>query len=360
MSNYFYKNLYQILEIEPTDDLTKIKAAYRKLAIKYHPDLNGGNRLYEEKFKEISQACEVLMDKDKKALYDSFKGYKTAAKKVSPDTQKAKKAYKQADEIKTKNSSSNKINNTQDTKGFSDVLNEILEGLFTEKKASSQNSYYSNNKPNKQQKKKSINGDDITSEIEISHLEALSGTNRTINILHTDICHNCGGRSFINSTQCPLCNGTGETSIYKKINVKIPKNIKNNAKIRMAGEGNRGKYGGKNGDVYLIVKIKDDGKYTYDGLNAEFSVTIYPHEAVFGADIKVKTPQGYVTMKIPANTSQGQKFRLSGHGLKDNSKVGDAIVTACIDLPKELTNEELALYKKLDDISKNRLQEERV
>ena len=68
MSNYFYKNLYQILEIEPTDDLSIIKSAYRKLVIKYHPDLNGGNRVYEEKFKEISEACEVLMDKDKKAL----------------------------------------------------------------------------------------------------------------------------------------------------------------------------------------------------------------------------------------------------------------------------------------------------
>ena len=70
MSNYFYKNLYEILEIEPTDDSTKIKSAYRKLARKYHPDLNGGNSLYEEKFKEISQACEVLMDKDKKSLYE--------------------------------------------------------------------------------------------------------------------------------------------------------------------------------------------------------------------------------------------------------------------------------------------------
>ena len=82
MSNYFYKNLYEILEIEPTDDSTKIKSAYRKLARKYHPDLNGGNRVYEEKFKEISQACEVLMDKNKKALYDSFKGYKFSAQKI--------------------------------------------------------------------------------------------------------------------------------------------------------------------------------------------------------------------------------------------------------------------------------------
>lgn len=356
MSNYFYKNLYEILEIEPTDDVTKIKSAYRKLARKYHPDLNGGNQVFVEKFKEVSQACEILMDKDKKALYDAFKGYKLGAKRVSPDAQKAKQAYKKASE-KTHKYTQNSTANPQ--KGFSDVLNDVLEGLFKEKNSS--NYAQPQKQTKKTEKKKAINGTDINSEVEITYAEALNGTNRTINILHTDICPNCGGKIFTNGTKCPMCKGLGETSIHKKINVKIPKGIKNGAKVRLAGEGNRGKFGGKNGDVYLVVKIKNDDKFTYDGLNAEFTITIYPHEAVFGAEIKVQTPQGYVTMKIPANTSQGQKFRLAGHGLKDgNGKTGDAIVTACIDLPKELTNEELELYKQLDKISKKRLNEERI
>ncbi len=356
MSNYFYKNLYEILEIEPTEDVAKIKSAYRKLARKYHPDLNGGNQVFVEKFKEISQACEILMDKDKKMLYDTFKGYKFSNKKISPDGYKAKQAYQKASNTKTNQSQNIKY----EGKGFSDVLNDILEGLFNEKKPQTTNKYAKNNQT-KQQKKKPINGTDISSEIEITYLEALNGTNRTVNILHTEICPNCEGRTFTNGAKCPMCNGLGETSIHKKINVKIPHGIKHNAKIRLAGEGNRGYNGGKNGDVYLIVKIKNDEKFTYDGLNAEFSITIYPHEAVFGAEIKVQTPQGYVTMKIPANTSQGQKFRLASHGLKgENGQVGDAIITACIDLPKELTNEELELYRQLDKISKNRLKEERI
>ena len=304
MSNYFYKNLYEILEIEPTEDVAKIKSAYRKLAIKYHPDLNGGNSVYEEKFKEISQACEILMDKDKKTLYDSFKGYKFTTQKVSPDAQKAKQAYEQAKKTNTQSNSSYTANN----KGFSDVLNDILEGLFNEKKSNtySKNASKETRQNTKSQiKKKPINGSDINSEIEISVLEALNGATRTINILHTDICPNCEGRMFKNGTKCPLCQGSGETSIHKKISVKIPKNVKNNAKIRLSGEGNRGRFGGKNGDVYLVVKIKNDGKYIYDGINVEFPVTIYPHEAVFGADIRVQTPQGHVTMKIPANTAQG-------------------------------------------------------
>ena len=357
MSNYFYKDLYKILEIEPTDDTAKIKSAFRKLARKYHPDLNGGNSVYEEKFKEISEACEILMDKDKKSLYDTFKGYSTAKRTINPDKQKAQRAYKSAQTSSKSHVKHEKKTDANHTKGsFSDVLNDILEGLFQENKsgqarAKSQGKVF----------RKPQNGSDITAEVEITYLEALTGTNRTVNVLHTEVCPNCSGRIFINGSTCPLCKGSGETSIHKKINVKIPKNIKQNAKIRIAGEGNRGRYGGRNGDVYLLVKIQNDEKYTYDGLNVGFSVVIYPHEAVFGTDVSVETPQGAVSMKIPANTSQGQKFRLSSHGLKDDDgKVGDAIVTVKIDLPQELTDEELELYKKLSEISPQRRKEGKV
>ena len=358
MSNYFYKDLYKILEIEPTDDTAKINSAFRKLARKYHPDLNGGNRVYEEKFKEISEACEILMDKDKKKLYDSFKGYSSLNRTINPDRQKAQRAYKTSQENTKTHASTDKTDKESGKSNFSDVLNDILEGLFQENKTHSKN----NPTPkSKKTAKKSVDGSDITSEVEITYLEAISGTNRTVNILHTEICPNCGGKMFINGSNCPLCQGSGETSIHKKINVKIPKNIKQNAKIRISGEGNRGRNGGKNGDVYLIVKIKNDEKYSYDGLNVGFETIIYPHEAVFGTDLSVATPQGNVIMKIPANTTQGQKFRLSSHGLKDDKgKIGDAIVTVRIDLPENLTNEELGLYKKLADISKHRKKEEKV
>lgn len=361
MSNYFYKNLYEILEIEPTDDLSMIKSAFRKLARKYHPDLNGGNRVYEEKFKEIAEACEVLMNKDKKALYDSFKKYNfKKEEKVKSSSHNAKKAY---DAYKSsQNFQKEKERTVTESKNtFSDVLNDILEGLFQEKSSNSYSSSLNFRENTKSAKRQAQNGTDIVSEVEISYFEAISGTNRTVNVLHTEICPNCNGKTFVNGYKCPLCQGSGETSIHKKINVKIPKNVKPNAKIRIAGEGNRGKFGGRNGDVYLVVKVKNDEKYTYDGLNVGFVVTIYPHEAVFGTELSVKTPQGNVLMKIPANTSQGQKFRLSSHGLKDDSgQIGDAIVTVKIDLPKELSDNELELYKKLAEISKHRMSEERV
>lgn len=372
MNNYFYKNLYEILGIEPTDEEAKIKAAYRAMARKYHPDLHTNDEIFVAKFKEITEAYEILTDKSKKALYDSFKGFNK--KENSEETNysgaarsnQAGRAYKNAANSKTSSGKSEtsqsyssyghsqeydqKVKEASTKNSFSEVFNDILEGLFKDKHSKQSTKEQS---PRKQ----AANGTDITSEVTISYMEAITGTHRTVNILHTEVCPNCQGKMFINGAQCPLCKGSGETSIHKKINVKIPKNIKQNAKIRIANEGNRGRNGGKNGDVYLIVKIENDSKYTFDGLNASFEVPIQPHEAVFGTDISVITPQGAVVMKIPANTSSGQKFRLSSHGLKDGSKIGDAIVTVRIDLPRELSDEELALYKKLSEISKSVLRE---
>ncbi len=340
MDNYFYKNLYEILGIEPTDDIAKIKSAYRVMARKYHPDLNDGNEYFVAKFKEITQACEILTDKDKKKLYDTFKGYN---KPTRPKTtqKEAQKAYKQAEQ-KTKSFSqekNTKKNHQGQNTSFSDVLTDIMDGLFG---ANTQ----------KATKKVAQNGTDITTEIVISYIEALNGTNRTVNILHSDICPSCEGKKFINGAKCPLCNGSGESSIHKKINVKIPKNIKENAKIRIPNEGNRGLNGGKNGDVYLIVKIENDEKYSYDGLNVFFEEIIFPHEALLGAEIDVETPQGKVSMKIPSGTHQGQKFRLSSHGVKNNEgKIGDAIVTVRIDIPNDLSEQEKELYKQISKIN---------
>lgn len=361
MNNYFYKNLYEILGIEPTDDLAQIKSAYRTLARKYHPDLNGGNELYVSKFKEVTEACEILMDKDKKAFYDAFRGYnqpKNNANYKKVDPQKAHRAYKSTK--KEQSSTPNSENASTQPKGsFSQVLNEILDGLFKEQHSTSAKT--TNKSQKKNTKRKAVNGEDVTTELEITYLEALNGTHRTVNILHTEICPNCQGKMFINGAQCPLCKGLGETSVHKKINVKVPAKIKQNAKIRLSGEGNRGRNGGKNGDVYLIIKIKNDEKYTYDGLNVGFEASIYPHEAVFGTELRVETPQGTIKMKIPANCAQGQKFRLSAHGLKDETgKIGDAIVTVRIDIPENLTEEELQLYKKLSEICNNRVKNESI
>ncbi len=327
------KNLYDILEVSPSASAVAIKSAYRKLARKYHPDLNGGDEICVRKFKEITEAYEILSDAEKKKNYDLLRGFykETFQTKYS----QADKAYKEEKGKKEKDDV------------FSTIFNDILEGF---KKTTS------NSKPFKTKQAQPERGSDVYTDVTVSFLEALQGTTRTINILHTQICPNCLGRPFMNG-KCPVCGGLGEQSLHKKLNVKIPANVKHGSKIRIANEGNKGYNGGRNGDLYLNIKVESDSKFTYEGLNVLSTVPITPFEAVLGATIEIMAPVGKISMKLTPNTHSGQKFRLAGQGLEEDGKKGDMIVTVSIETPKTPTAEETKLYEKLRDISKSDIRE---
>ena len=156
-----------------------------------------------------------------------------------------------------------------------------------------------------------------------------------------------------------MCKGTGEVSVHKKLNIKIPMGVKPGAKIRIKGEGNRGTNGGKNGDLYLFIEIEDNKIFKYDGLNVHIDLPITPYEAVLGANIEVPTLCGNISMKIPPNTTTGQKFRLSEQGIYDETKKqkGDQIVTVKIEIPKTLSQKEIELYEQLKNISTYNIRE---
>jgi len=186
--------------------------------------------------------------------------------------------------------------NTQENKGsFSQVFENILDGIFTSNNSGSAQKA----KPqSKSKKEKSTNGKDINLNVTINITETITGTNRTINVLHSEQCPKCQGRKFINGEKCTMCKGTGEVSVHKKLNVKIPAGVKHGAKIRIQGEGNKGTNGGKNGDLYLNIEISDSKIFKYDGLNVLLELPITPYEAVLGANIEVPTLCGNISMKF--------------------------------------------------------------
>lgn len=362
MKNYYNKEFYKTLEVSITATEEDIKASFRRLARKYHPDVNK-DEVSIETFKKIKEAYEVLGNPQEKRLYDQFKGYSNFGKQAS-QTQ-AKKAYSadsnekkkyspppniyDSDKPKTDTTGQKTENKPEGKEPFSKVFNDILEGLFTPEK--------NPNNSQKEQKKKTQkpeNGNDITMRIKISYLESINGTNRKINILHTEKCPNCQGKKFINDAVCPLCKGKGEVSLHKKLNVRIPAHVTNDSKIRISNEGNKGFYGGKNGDLYLIIEIENDAFFRHDGNNVICEIPITPFEAALGTTIEVPTLEGNVSMKIPPLTSSGQKFRLAQEGEidKKTSIKGDQVVIVKIDMPKALSIEEIQLYEKLKNLSR--------
>ena len=145
--------------------------------------------------------------------------------------------------------------------------------------------------------------------------------------------------------------------MWKKFNIKIPAGISDKSKIRLSGEGSKGINGGKNGDLYIIINIKEPKTYKTEGLNILKTVPITPYEAVLGGNISIITIKGKITVKLPPRTQNGQKIRLNNCGLVQNNKIGDMIITVEIQIPKNLSDEELNLYKKLEEISSHNIRE---
>lgn len=317
------KNYYSILGVSPDSTKAEIKAAYRKLARKYHPDVNPDGA---KTFKEISEAYETLSDEKKKLQYDTINGFFSTKTETKTSSKKADEEYKksspQSEPIKKHD--------------FSKKINEIFEEF------------------GKKNKPKPLRGEDIFEEISISMQEAANGTTRIINFLHSTECTHCKGRKFINGAICPKCNGTGEKSEHRKISVKIPKNIKNGAKLRLHSEGQCGKNGGKNGDLYIKIKIQPNSNMKFDGNNIIYNVPITPFEAVLGANISIPSFNGNINLKIPAKTKSGQKFRLTGQGIQ---KFSDLIVIVHIEIPSSLSDDEIKLYEKLRKLSSQNIRE---
>lgn len=315
-----YKDYYEILGVPRSATEKEVKTAFRKLARKYHPDTNKSNKEAEEKFKEINEAYEVLGDKEKRKRYDTLgSGFRGGSDFTPPPGFDFKFDF------------GNGFTQTQDSP-FSDFF-EMLFGEALKGRGSPFQETFTQTYSRPQGKRR---GEDHFIKLELTIEEAYKGTTRKIDIT-------IPGRD------------------PRRLEVKIPPNVRENSKIRMAGEGLLGKNGGPAGDLYLVVKLKPHPFFKLDGDNISSEILISPSDAVLGAEIEIPTLDGPVKMVIPPGTQNDKVLRLRGKGLphqkKDTSNPtgrGDHLVKIKINVPTTLSEEEKKLYQELAKLQKKK------
>ena len=357
MNNYANKKYYELLGLKPSATQEEIKKAFRLAVMKFHPDINNSG---EKIFIEIKEAYEILSNPEERKKYDFINGYDVLKKQYQTKKNQKTKEEKAANK---ENQDSNTCSEKRETAGRN-TKDEAADNQMKRKSASEKKDYSNSfsdivkdifGVKSENQRNEPVDGSDITMNLNISFKESVNGTNRKINVLHTEVCPVCHGKTFANGTKCKYCNGTGEISLHKKINVKIPPNTENNKKIRLKGEGTQGLKGGKNGNLYLVIKITDDSNFRFDGNNVLSEVEITPYEAALGTEKEVLTLSGKAKVKIPAGTSSGQKFSLAKEGLFDEIRKvkGNQIITVKIKVNENLSEKERKLYEELKKIAEN-------
>jgi curved DNA-binding protein len=302
-----YRDYYKVLGVERTAAHAEIQRAYRKLARKYHPDINKAPEA-EEKFKEINEAYEVLGDEAKRKKYDA----------VGAD-------WERGDAFRPPPQGEGGVRFTYagDGEDFSDFFRSIFgnaEGFRTAGRRG----------PRERR------GRDVEAAIEVTLEEAVSGSRKTIELETLE----ASPDGEIRPTR-------------KKLEVGIPAGVTEGSMIRLPGQGGEGAGGGEKGDLYLRVRLRPDPRFSVEGRDLLETIDLAPWEAVLGTRIEVPVIGGSVRMKIPTGTESGQVFRLRGKGIprQGGEPAGDLLVTARIVVPEHPTDRERQLFEELARVS---------
>ena len=368
------RDYYEVLGIGKNATDAEIKSAYRKLAKKYHPDLNPGNKEAEEKFKEVNEANDVLSDPQKRQRYDQF-GFAG----VDPNYAAA---------------------NGGGAGGFGggfggvdlgDIFGDIFGGGFGGGFGGfgGGSSTRTANAPRK--------GHDIQASVILTFEEAAHGCSKKITINRQDTCPDCGGtgaakgtspetcpdcggrgyvvtqqrtpfgvmqsqqpcphcggRGTIIKNPCKTCRGTGKTAARKSLEINIPAGIDDDQNIALRGQGDAGSNGGPAGDVIVHVTVKADPMFERDGYDVTIHVPITFSQAVLGDDVEVPTVDGRIVQHIPEGTQSGTKFRLRGQGIQylNGRGRGDQYVIVDVEIPKKVTRAQREALKAFEDSMK--------
>jgi molecular chaperone DnaJ len=350
------RDYYQVLGVEKGATEEEVKKAYRKLAVKHHPDKNPGDKNAEEQFKEIGEAYEVLSDAQKRALYDQY-GHSAFDRRAG----------------------------AQSRGGFHDpfeVFREVFGGggIFDD--------LFGGGRQDPTQPQR---GDDLRYDMEISFEEAAHGCEKEITLTKLDrcetcngsgaesgsrakVCPSCGGRGQIITSRgifsiaqtcpqcqgagriiekpCKTCRGAGRRERTSKITLRIPAGVDTGSRLRSTGNGEAGSRGGPTGDLYVVLHVRPHEVFQRDGEDLLCEVPIDFIQAALGAEIDVPTLDGKASIKIPPGTQPGTMFRLKGKGIKNLQGYGhgDLHVRVNVEVPTHLSSAQKAKLQEFADL----------
>lgn len=346
------RDYYEVLGVSRTASGDEIKKAYRKLALKYHPDRNKGDKEAEEKFKEAAEAYAILSDSDKRAQYDQF-GHSLGGAGFQG------------------------FEGFEDSfRGFGDIFGDIFEDFF------------GTSSGRRAGRSGGQRGSDLEYAADITLEEAASGKEITIEFPRPESCEHCGGSGaepgsrkaacsecrgtgeirisqgfFTLRRTCPRCHGEGEQITKpcshchgtgrlrktRKLNVKIPPGIDDGAALKISGEGEAGQRGGGRGNLYVHIRVKPHSIFERSGNDLLLEMTVQVFQAALGTEIEIPTLDGKVRLKIPAGTQPGKVFRLKGKGFPDvrGYGTGDELVRVNVEIPEHLSAQERKLFEEL-------------
>ncbi|MDH3270359.1 MAG: molecular chaperone DnaJ [Gemmatimonadota bacterium] len=360
------KDFYRILGVSEKADPDEIKKAYRKLAKKYHPDANRDDPKASERFKEVGEAYSVLSDPKKRKQYDQMRrfggiGFGGAGRGPRPPGgAPGPDASFSFDDLQG---------------GFGNI-SDLFSSLFDlGKRGADGPPRPGASRPSGRQK-----GDNVEYVVEIPFLTAARGGKISVNVAITEDCATCGGGGAKPGTElkrCEECNGTGNVSFgqggfavkrpcpacfgrgklpetpcascqgrgavrqQRKISINVRPGVETGSKVRLSGQGERGRGGGPPGDLIISYKVKPHRFFKRDGLDVHVSVPINIVQATLGSKIRVKTISGKkVVLSIPKGTQSGTKFRIRGQGIEKGERVGDQYVEVVVSVPEELSEDE--------------------
>jgi DnaJ-class molecular chaperone len=350
MAGVQFKDYYSALGVSRDADEKTIKAAFRKQARKYHPDVNKDNKQAEERFKEVNEAYEVLSDPEKRRMYDRFgedwSRYRDAGF-TGNEAGRTGRPGANFDDYdfsawftgQPGGSGGTRMEFGENTSGFSDFF-QTLFGSVGSRRAGTQTRTFRQR------------GEDIEVAVEVTLEEAFSGASRRFDVQTHEECPTCHGTGLARGATCPTCDGTGSVPKTKTVEVKIPAGVTTGSRVRVAGLGGAGHNGGPAGDIYLRVTVKPHPRFERDGDDLRTEVEVPVYTAVLGGEVVVPTLTGRVALTIPAESQSGKLFRLRGQGmpkLKSPSQRGDLLARAKIVLPTNLSEKEKDLFKQLRD-----------